>query len=99
MYIEGLKEGGAQHTIFIHAIMWSYEVWSESDVHIVKSCWWRTHILLATWVVNFALVDEREKNKMQNYLDELGEPLISKLQLGDVGMSIETYIDGKGREH
>ena len=41
--------------------------------------------------VVFALVDEREKNKMQEESDELGA-MISKLRLGDDAMSIETYI-------
>jgi hypothetical protein len=48
-------------------------------------------ILPATWNVNFALVDEREKNRMREELNELGA-LISKLQLGDDAMSIKTYI-------
>ena len=39
-------------------------------------------IVPTTWNVDFALVDEREKNKMQEKLDELGA-LISKLRLGD----------------
>ena len=37
-----------------------------------------THILLATWKVNFALVDEIEKNRLQEESDEL-DALISKL--------------------
>ena len=48
-----------------HAIMWSYEVWSELDPHIVKNCWRITRLLPATWNVDFALVDEREKNIKQ----------------------------------
>ena len=48
-------------------------------------------ILPATWNVDFALVDERGKNKMQEESNELGA-LISKLRLGDEDMSIETYI-------
>ena len=52
-------------------------------------------ILLATWNVDFALlVDEMEKNRMQ---EELGA-LISKLRLGDDEMSIETYIQMKREE-
>ena len=54
-------------------------------------------VLLATWNVDFALVDEREKNGMQEVSDEFGA-LISKLRLGDGGMSIETYIMMKGEE-
>ena len=42
------------------------------------------------------MVDERDKSKMQNELDELGD-LISKLQLGDDEMSIETYIQMEGK--
>ena len=45
----------------------------------------------ATWNVDFALVDEREKKKNQEESYELGA-LISNLQLGDDEMSIETYI-------
>ena len=45
-------------------------------------CWRMARILLATWNADFALVDEREKNKMQEESDELGA-LISKLQLDD----------------
>ena len=41
------------------AIMWSYEVWSELDAQIIKNCWRMARILLATWNVDFALVDER----------------------------------------
>jgi hypothetical protein len=52
-------------------------------------------ILPTTWNVDFALVDEREENKMQEELDEFGA-LISKLPLGDDEMSIETYIQMKG---
>jgi hypothetical protein len=48
-------------------------------------------ILPATWNVDFALVDEREKNRMQEESDELGA-LILKLWLGDDEMSFETYI-------
>ena len=52
------------------------------------------HILPATWNANFALVDERETNRMQEESDELGA-LISMLRLGDDEMSIETYIQVK----
>ena len=45
-------------------IMWSYEVWSELDAQIVRNCWRMACILPATWNVDFALVDEREKNRM-----------------------------------
>jgi hypothetical protein len=48
-----------------------------------------TCILLATCNVDFALVDEREKNIMQEELVELGA-LNSNLQLGDDEMPIET---------
>ena len=48
-------------------------------------------ILFATWNVDFALVDEREKNRMQEESYELAA-LISKLWLGDDELSIETYI-------
>jgi hypothetical protein len=54
-------------------------------------------ILLATWNVDFALVDEREKNRMQEVSYEF-DALISKLRLGDGGMSIDTYILMKGEE-
>jgi hypothetical protein len=47
-----------------HAIMWSYEVWSELDAQIARFCWRMARILPATWNVDFALVDEREKNIM-----------------------------------
>ena len=65
-----------------HAIMWSYEVRSELDAHVVKNCWRMARILLATWNVDFALVDERENSRMHEELDELGA-LISKLCLGN----------------
>ena len=80
-----------------HAIMWSYEVWSELDVQIVMNCWRMAHILPATWNVDFALVDEREKNRLQEELDELGA-LVSKLRLGNDKMSIETYIQMEGED-
>jgi hypothetical protein len=57
---------------------------------------WRVYYL-ATWIVDFALVDEREKNRLQEELDELGA-LISKLRLGDDEMSIKTYIQIEGEE-
>ena len=49
------------------------------------------------WNVDFALVDEREKNRMWEESYELGA-LISKLCLGDDEMSVETYIQMKGKE-
>ena len=54
------------------------------------------HILLATWNVDFALVNEREKNSMQEESYKL-HALISKLRLVDDEMSIKTYIQN-GRE-
>ena len=54
-------------------------------------------ILHATWNVDFALVDEREKNRVQKEFDELGA-LNSKLRLGDDEVSIETYIQMEGEE-
>ena len=78
-------------------IMRSYEVWSELDAQIVKNCWRMVHILPATWNVDFALVDEREKNRMQEESDELGA-LLSKLRLDDDEMSIETYIQMEEEE-
>jgi hypothetical protein len=48
-------------------------------------------ILPTRWNVEFALVDEREKNRMQEEPNELGD-LISKLRLGDEEMTIEPYI-------
>jgi hypothetical protein len=62
----------------IHAIVWSYEVWSELDAKIIKNCWRMACILPATWNIEFALVDEKEKNKLHEESDELGA-LISKL--------------------
>ena len=79
------------------AIMWSYEVWSELDAQIVRNCWRMARILPITWAVDFALVDEREKNRMREESEELGA-LISKLRLGDDEMSIETYIQMEGEE-
>jgi hypothetical protein len=55
------------------------------------------HILPTTWNVDFALVNEREKNRMEAKSYELGA-LITKLRLGDDEMSIETYIQMKGEE-
>ena len=52
--------------------MWSYEVGSELDVRMVMNCWRMACILPSTWNVDFALVDEREKNRMGEELDELG---------------------------
>ena len=77
-------------------IIWSYEVRSELDAQIVMNCWRVACILPATCNVDFALVDEMEKNRMQEELDELGA-LLSKLQLGDDEMSIESYIHMKGK--
>jgi hypothetical protein len=77
------------------AIMWNYEVWSELDAQIIKNYWRMARILPATWNVDFALVDEREKNRMRVESDEFGA-LISKLRLGDDEMSIETYIQMEG---
>ena len=51
------------------------------------NCWRMLCILLATWNVDFAVVDEREKNRMQEESNELGA-LISKLRLVDDEMSI-----------
>ena len=72
-----------------HTIMWSYEVRSELHAHIVRNCWRMACILPAIWYVDFILVDEREKNRMQEELNELGA-LISKLRLSDSEMSIKT---------
>ena len=54
------------------AIMWSYKVWSELDAQIVKNCWRMMRILPTTWNVDFAIVDEREKNRMREETNELG---------------------------
>jgi hypothetical protein len=54
-------------------------------------------ILPTTWNVDFALVDEREKNRMREGLAELGA-MISKLRLDDDEMSIKTYTQMKGEE-
>ena len=78
------------------AIMWSYEVWSELDAQIVKN-WRMACILPATWNVGFALVYEREKNRMQDESYELGA-LISNLRLVDDEMSIEIYIQMEGEK-
>jgi hypothetical protein len=79
------------------AIMWSYEVWSDLNAQIVKNCWRMVRILPTTWNVDFALVDEREKNRMRVESDEHGA-MISKLRLGDDEMSIETYIEMEGED-
>ena len=47
-----------------HVIMWSYEVWSKLDAHIVKNCWRMARTIHATWNVDFSLVDVMEKNQM-----------------------------------
>ena len=78
-------------------IMSSYEIWSELDAQIVRNCCRMARILPITWNVYFALVDEREKNRMREESYELGA-LISMLQLGDDEMSIETYIHMKGED-
>jgi hypothetical protein len=80
------------------AIMWSYEVWSELDAQIVRNCWRMARILPVTWNVDFALVDEREKNRMREESEEFSA-LISKLRLGDDEMSIETYIHMEGEDN
>jgi hypothetical protein len=49
------------------------------------------------WNVDFALVDERENNRMREESHELGI-LISRLQLGDDEISFETYIHMEGEE-
>ena len=55
-----------------HAIMWSYEVWNELDTQIVMNCWRMACIIPTTRNVDFALVDERETNRLQEESDELG---------------------------
>ena len=92
-----LKDLGKVVPNIRQAIMWSYEVWSELDAKIVKICRRMALILPTTWNVDFALVDEREKNRMREKSYELGA-LISKLRLGDDEMSIETYIFMEGEE-
>jgi hypothetical protein len=67
------------------------------DAQIVMNCWRMARILPITWAVDFALVDEREKNRMREESEVLGA-LISKLRLGDDEMSIETYIQTEGEE-
>ena len=61
-----------------YAIMWSYELWTELDAQIVKNCWRMVCILHAAWNIDFALVDERDKNRMQKETHEVGA-MISKL--------------------
>jgi hypothetical protein len=51
---------------------------------------------LIQWNVDFALVDERENNRMREESHELGI-LISKLRMGDDEISFETYIHMHGR--
>jgi hypothetical protein len=46
------------------AIIWSYEVTSKLDAQMIMNCW-RMVRILPTWNVGFALVDEREKNRMR----------------------------------
>ena len=79
------------------ATMWSYEVWSELDAQLVRNCWRIARILPSSWNVDFALVDERKKNRMQEESNELGA-LIPKLRLDDDETSIETYIQMEGEE-
>jgi hypothetical protein len=50
--------------------MWSYEVWSGLDAQMVRNCWRMACILSTTWNVDFALVDEMEKNRMQEKSNE-----------------------------
>ena len=49
------------------------------------------------WNVDFALVDERGKNRLQEESNELGA-LTWKLRLGDDEISIKIYIQMKGEE-
>jgi hypothetical protein len=76
--------------------MWSYEVWSELDAQMFMIYWRMTCILPTTWNVDFALADEREKNRMREKSDEHGA-LISKLQLGDDEMSMRLTFRWKGK--
>jgi hypothetical protein len=66
---------------------------------LLHSCGLQFNLLQSPiqWNVNFALVDERENNRMREESHELGA-LISKLQLRDDEMSIETYIQMEGEE-
>jgi hypothetical protein len=66
---------------------------------LLHSCSLQFNLLqsLIQWNVNFALVDERENNRMREESHELGA-LISKLRLGDGDMAIETYIQMEGKE-
>ena len=61
------------------------------------NCWRMVRILLATWNVDFALVDERETNKMQEEPNELGA-MISKLQLDDVRGQSRLTFKWKGKK-
>jgi hypothetical protein len=70
----------------------------EVDAQIVMNCWRMARKLPTTWNVDFALLDEREKNRMREESDEL-RALISNLRLGDDEMSIETYIQMEGEEN
>ena len=82
-----------------HAIMWNYEVWSELDAHIIRNCWRITHILSATWNVDFGLVDKREENRMQEESNKL-DALISKLRLDDEEMlKRDLHSDGRRRDY
>ena len=61
------------------------------------NCWRMLRVLPAMWNVGFAMVDEREKDRMHKESDELGA-LVSKLPLGGDEMSVETYIRMEGGE-
>ena len=50
-----------------------------------NNCWRIARILHGTWNVDYALVDERENNKMQEDPNKLGV-LITKLRLDDEEM-------------
>ena len=45
---------------------------------MVRNIWRTARVLPSTWIVDFALVDERQKNRMQKETNELGA-LNSKL--------------------
>ena len=57
---------------------------SELDAHIVEYYWRMACMLPVTWNIDFALVDDREKNIMpkESYDYKVGA-MVSKLQLGD----------------
>ena len=54
-------------------------------------------ILPATWNVDFALVNEKKVNRIQEEWNEFGA-LISNLRLGDDEISIETCTQMEGEE-